>query len=244
MIRSLSFWIALVFATLASLVAAPVSAQRFSQSSGSSLSDGEIDRRLRFLEQRLDGSKLHGEIWHWGWLAVNGGSAIGFGAAAAASSDGDDTVKHSVTAAKAAIGVGRVLFEPLEARKGADPIRGLAEGTREQKLAKLRAAEDQLQRNAERAEKRWSWPRHLGNTVLNAAGGGIVAAFGDTGDAYEVGVVGFLGGLAFILTQPWEPEEDWEDYKRLTGAQSRDVDIDLFVTALPDGGAINFRLSW
>lgn len=244
MIRSISLSIGLIFASTCGLTTAPVSAQQFSQTSGSGLSDAEIDRRLRFLEERLDDSKLHGQIWHWGWLTINGGSAIGLGVAAALTNDNDDTVKHSVNAAKATIGVARVLLDPLEARKGADPVRGLPEATREQKLAKLSAAEDRLRRNAKRAEKRWDWKRHTGNAAINAAAGGIVAALGDTGDAYEVGIVGFLGGVAFILTQPWKPKDDWEDYKKLTGAQSGDVDIDVFVTALPDGGVVTLRFSW
>lgn len=242
--RSLSLWIALGFASMFGLNAASVSAQQFSQTGGSSLSDAEIDRRIRFLEGRLDDSKLHGQIWHYGWLTINGGSMVGLSIAAAATSDNDDRVKQSVNAAKAAIGVGRVLLEPLEARKGADPVRGLSEATREVKLAKLGAAEDQLQRNAKRADKRWSWKRHAGNAAINAAAGGVVAALGDTDDAYEVGIAGFLGGLAFILTQPWKPKDDWEDYKKLIGGQSSDLDLDVFVTALPDGAAVNFRLSW
>lgn len=244
MIRSFSLSIALVLAGVFGLAADPASAQQYSQTGGSSLSDAEIDRRLRFLEQRLDDSKRHGQFWHYGWLTVNGGSMVGLGIAAAATSDNDDSLKHGVNATKAAIGVARVLLDPLEARKGADPIRGLSEATREEKLAKLGAAEDQLQRNAKRADKRWSWKRHAGNAGINAAAGGIVAAFGDTDDAYEVGVLGFLGGVAFILTQPWKPKDDWEDYKKLTGGQSSNLDLDVFVTALPDGGAVNFRLSW
>ena len=244
MMRSLSLWIVLGFASIFGLAAAPVSAQQSSQTGSSSLSDAEIDRRIRFLEQRLDDSKLHGQIWHYGWLTINGGSMVGLGIAAAATSDNDDRVKHSVNATKAAIGVGRVLLEPLEARKGADPVRGLSEATREEKLAKLGAAEDQLQRNAKRADKRWSWKRHAGNAAINAAAGGVVAALGDKSDAYEVGVLGFLGGVAFILTQPWKPKDDREDYKKLIGGQNSDLDLDVFVTALPDGAAVNFRLSW
>ena len=136
------------------------------------------------------------------------------------------------------------MFEPLEARKGADPIRDLPEETREEKLAKLGAAEDQLRRNAERADKRWDWKRHAGNAAINAVAGGIVAGYGDTGDAYEVGILGFIGGVAFILTQPWQPRDDWDEYKEMIGGQSSNLDLDVFVTALPDGGAVNFRLSW
>jgi hypothetical protein len=41
------------------------------------LSDAEIDRRIDFLEQKLDDSRTHGQIWYWSWLAINGGSTVG-----------------------------------------------------------------------------------------------------------------------------------------------------------------------
>ena len=41
------------------------------------LDDAEISRRIRFLEQRLDDSRTHGQIWYWSWLTINGGSMVG-----------------------------------------------------------------------------------------------------------------------------------------------------------------------
>ena len=243
MMRSIPFCIALA-AVVFGLMTVTVSAQQLSQTGGSSLTDSEIDQRLRFLEQRLDDSKLHGQIWHWGWLTVNGGSTVAFTAAALATGDHDDTVRYAVQAGRSAIGTTRMLLEPLEARKGADEIRDLPESNREQKLAKLRLAEDQLKRNAERAEQRWSWQRHLGNAAINAAAGGIVAGLGEEGAAFNVGISGFIGGVAFLLTQPWNPDDDWEDYQKLSGGSTSELDVDVFVAAQPDGGGLAVRLTW
>ena len=228
---------------LAALVAAPAAAGDLAQTGGTSATDADIDRRLRFLEERLDDSKLHGQIWWYGWLTVNTGSAVGLGLAAGLTDDNDDTVKNATNATKAAIGLTRMLLDPLEARHGADKIRALPEASREEKLAKLRAAEDQLRRNAERADSRWSIAKHAGNVAINTAAGAFVAWRGETGHAYEVGVGGFIGGLAFLLTQPWGPSQDWKDYQALNGGDRSSLGV--FVSTLPEGGGtLNLRYQW
>lgn len=208
-----------------------------------SATDADIDRRLRFLEERLDDSKLHGQIWWYSWLTINSASTVGLGLSAGLTDDNDDTVKNATNATKAAIGLTRMLLDPLEARHGANKIRELPEDSRETKLAKLRAAEDQLKRNAERADKRWSIANHAGNAAINAAAGAFVAWRGETGDAFEVGVGGFIGGLAFLLTQPWGPSQDWKDYQALNGGDKSSLGV--FVSTFPEGGGtLNLRYQW
>lgn len=133
LIRTTLIALTLVFAAAPGQAAAPAPAD------ASSLSDAQIDQRIRFLEERLDDSKRHGQIWYGSWLMINGGSMVGHGVAAALTSDHDDTVDRSTNAVLGAIGVANLFLRPLEARYGADPIRGLPEATREDKLAKLRA---------------------------------------------------------------------------------------------------------
>ncbi len=241
MTRKIRWCNAVVLAAVFSLASASASAQQLSQSS---LTDAEIDQRLRFLEQRLDDSKLHGQIWHWSWLTVNGGSAVASTAMAIGTSDHDDTVSQSVQAARATIGTANMLLDPLEARHGADNIRDLPESTREQKLAKLRLAEDQLKRNADRTDTRYDWKRYAGNAFINAAAGGIIAGLAEEGEAFQVGISGFIGGLAMLWTEPWNPNNDWEDYQKLSGGKTSAIDVDVMVAARPDGGGLAVRLSW
>ncbi len=232
--------LAVIFALLAPEIA--YSGQS-AQAGGTSATDADIDRRLRFLEARLDDSKLHGQAWWYGWLTINSGAMLAGGLSAGLSDDNDDTVKNATNATKAAIGLTRMLINPLEARFGADKIRDLPEANREEKLAKLRAAEDQLERNAARADRRWSIARHAGNVAINVAAGTLVALRGETGHAFEVGVGGFIGGLAFILTEPWTPAQDWKDYQALTGGDTSSIDV--FVSTLPEGGGtLNLRYQW
>jgi hypothetical protein len=91
------------------------------------LDDAEIEQRIRFLEQRLDDSRTHGQIWYWSWLAINGGSMVGNGIVAGLSGQHDDRVNYATGAALGAIGVADLFLRPLEARYGAAPIRRLPE---------------------------------------------------------------------------------------------------------------------
>lgn len=241
MTRIIPWCLAVALAAVVSLGSGTLSAQQLSQSS---LTDAEIDQRLRFLEQRLDDSRTHGQIWWYTWLTLNGGSAIANTAMAAGTGDHDDTVSHAVQAARATIGTTNMLLDPLEARHGADNIRDLPESNREERLAKLRLAEDQLKRNAERTDTRYDWKRYAGNAAINAAAGGIIAAWAEEGEAWQVGITGFLGGLAMLWSEPWNPNNDWEDYQKLSGGSTSELEIDIIPTAQRDGGGLAVRLSW
>jgi hypothetical protein len=209
-----------------------------------SLSDAQIDQRIQFLEQRLDDSKRHGQIWFWSWLTINGGSMVVNGAIAATRGQHDDQVNYATGAALGAIGLADLFLRPLEARYGADPIRGLPEASREQKLAKLRAAEDQLRRNAVRAEERHQVLPWVGNAGLALAAGLTVGLLGERGDGIITGMTTLAGGAANLLTQPARPERDWDDYLAMTGHRTAGVDVDVVVAAFEDGGKVNLRLRW
>jgi hypothetical protein len=209
-----------------------------------SLSDAQIDQRIQFLEQRLDDSRTHGQIWYWSWMTINAGSMVGNGVVAAMRSKHDDQVNYGTGAVLGAIGVADQLLRPLEARYGADPVRGLPDRTREQKLAKLRAAEDQLRRNAERAEQRTQIMPYVGNAGLALAAGLVVGLWGETGSGIQTGVSTVIGGTLDLWTEPGRPARDWEDYLAMTGRRTAGIEVDVVMSAFEDGGKLNLRLRW
>lgn len=224
-------------ALLLPLIAAPVQAEP-------ALTDSVIDQRLAFIVERLDARATHGQIWHWSWMTINAGSAIGLGIVAGLADHEDDAVNNGVQAGVAAIGVADLVFRPLEARYGAAPIRGLPETTRDEKLAKLKAAEEQLKRNAARAEERTSFSMHAANVALNAAAGLIIGLAGNPSDGAIAFASGTAGGVVNILTQPAAPAQDWEDYQALVNRSSHRTEVQVFVSALPDGALLGMRLTW
>ena len=177
------------------------------------LSGAEIEKRTRFIEERLAAHKQHAQIWYWSWMAVNCGATVGLSIAAGVTDKTPDRVDFISQAVLAGLGVADLLLRPLEARYGDDPIRSMPVTTREQKVAKLQAAEDLLFRNAARAAQRHDWVFHFLNVVLNA---GVGIATGIAGDRTQGAVsagTGAVGGEIYILAQPAGPEKDWREYQ-------------------------------
>lgn len=240
--RTLSITLFLV--TAAMLSSASGEAAEPAPTDAPGLSDTQIDRRTQFLEQRLDASRTHGQIWFWSWFAIDSGSMIGNGVIAGMRDQHDDRVHYAVNSALGAIGVADLLLRPLEARYGAAPVRGLPEATRPEKLAKLRAAEGQLRRNAERAEQRWEVLPYAGNAGLALTAGLVDALWGEPSRGLQTGVATMIGGTINLWTQPWRPEQDWKDYLAMTGRRTAGLDVDLVMTTFEDGGKLNLRLRW
>ncbi|HVN38972.1 MAG TPA: hypothetical protein VMW19_12465 [Myxococcota bacterium] len=182
------------------------------------LSDAEIARRTDFIEQRLDSRKTPAEIWHWSWLAVNGGAGVALNTALAATDDSTPARSAAIVqAVYGAIGVATQYADPMKARYGADPLRELPDETREQRALKLQRAEVILQENAARNAQRTSWVMHIGNVVASTAAGLIVYAFGGKTDAVITGASTLAGGELFLWTTPSGPVHDLEDYRALVG---------------------------
>jgi hypothetical protein len=169
---------------------------------------------------------------------------VGNGIAAGMSGQHDDRVNYGTGAVLGAIGVADQLLRPLEARYGANPVRGLPEATRAQKLAKLRAAEDQLRRNALRAEERTQALPYLGNAGLSLTAGLVVGLWGEEWAGIQTGVSTLIGGILYVATEPGRPARDWQDYLAMTGRRRAGVEVDVALAAFEDGGKVNLRLRW
>lgn len=202
-----------------------------------SQSTSEISQRLTFLKRRLDEAQLHGQIWYYGWFAVNSGGLIASTGLALTTHSHDDRVSNSVEAGKAAIGVADLLLRPLPARLGADPIRTMPGSPRE----RSQAAEALLQANAARAElNRTLWP-HLGNAIINLIGGGIVLAFGDWEDAAFTTGLDFVIGEIEILTEPSRAIDDLAAYRSRYGELPRPTGSSWHLSPSLHGVTVTFR---
>lgn len=212
---------ALVIFVLVSLIGAthvlageipPPSAQ-----TAASMPDEELTARTDFLIERLEAGQRNAQIWQYGFTT---GWSLGVvvGSAQAAATDSADTrVNGIVTATKSVIGVARLLIWPHPGRLGADEVLAMPSGSRDERVARLLAAEQQLVRTANYAEQRTEWLPHLANVALNAAGAGIIAGIGDETDAIVSGVVGVAAGELLLWTMPWRSGDDLEDYRSRFG---------------------------
>jgi hypothetical protein len=188
--------------------------------SPSSLSDSDLDARLRFLEERLDAGKKYTQYWQWGWT---GGYSMGIviGTTQAILEDGDKKrVNDIVTAVKGVIGTTRMVVDRHPGRHGAESMRAISGNSREAKLARLAEGERLLQQVAKRAERRTNWKSHAGNFALNAAGGGFIFGFGKNKDAWTSMGIGIAVGTTQILSAPKRGIQDLEDYETRFGMKT------------------------
>jgi hypothetical protein len=235
----------IAIAVVAVMIAAPALAQEAITPQSTNASNAELDKRIKYIAQRLDASKTHGQIWHYGWLTVNTANTAVSGYYAATSSKTDNIVKNAVSAGTSTIGIASQYLDPLEARYGSDPFINMPEATRDDKIAKLQTAEKQLIRNAERSEERLGLVKHGGNLGLSLAAGLIVGLVGDGEDGVVTGATTFVGGLANIFSEPWEADDDLERYKAFIGQRTDTADLGFYVNALADGGAkAGVRITW
>jgi hypothetical protein len=196
--------IAIAAGVVALLLAGPASSQV----------DNDVQERLRFLEERLDASKKHGEYWTYGWLTIMGGGLIANTTQAILD---DDRTNHIVNATKSVVGLTYFYLDPMEARLGADPIRAMPGGTPTEREAQLAAAEKLLQGNANRSARRTDWKMYAGNLAFHGIGLGISLAWGDKSDAWiDFGAGAAMGALQFA-TAPSRPGTDWQEYQQHFG---------------------------
>lgn len=207
------------------------------------LNDDEIEWRIGFIADRLEASRKHATIWHWSWTAVGAGAMAWQIVEAEGDSDTDDRGRAITEASKAFIGLADLYWlRPMRARHGADELENMAQATHSQKLAKLRKAEDILERNAARADDRYGWQVHAVNVLVNFVGAGAIWATGG-GDS-EALVSAFAGIAAAELkfwSEPGRPIHDLSDYKKLTGGLSMSVSAaprEWHLVAIPGGLAV------
>jgi len=204
------------------------------------LRPSEIDARLDFLEQRLDAAQPAGRLWHYGWLSIFGVGLASRTAQAVIADDGEDRVAPLVGIGKSTFAIAEMLLNPLPARLGADPVRAMPNVTPEQTAARLRAAEALLLESAERAREKYTvWP-HLGNALLNLAGGGIILGFGDWEDAAISTGLGLAFGEARIFTMPGRPLADLAAYEGRYGP-APPADAGWHLTPRANGVALVLR---
>jgi hypothetical protein len=178
------------------------------------LSEEDMERRLAFIEERLNAGRTSARYWQNGWSGFFAASAAFQGYKAIDSNDSDNELNHAVGAVKSAAGLTLMLLRPLPAAKGAAPLQDLPADTPNEKEARLKAAKDLLHTNARRAMERKSWTRHLTGIAVNLIGSAIIATFGDTEDAVVSGLTGIAINQANIWSQPSRSINDRGDYEK------------------------------
>lgn len=184
-------------------------------SSVAQLDDAQVKERLAFLEQRLEERRDYAWYWNKGWTTFYGLGIIIQSARASVEEHNGRQADYVVSAVKALGGTINLYLRPIGAQEGADRVRELPSATLDDRRRQLAVAEEQLRLNAKESDARYDWVRHLLNFGVNAAGAVIVwQGWDDTTRAWRSFGVGSVVGEAMILSAPWEPADDWEEYQK------------------------------
>lgn len=204
------------------------------------LSDSEVDRRLAYLEERLDAGRDYAWWWWNGWTAFYSTGIVVEGTRAGLADSKAARADDIIGAVKATGGAVALLLRPLQAKDGADTVLALPHASSDDRRRQLASAEEQLQSNARAALQRYSWLRHFINVGVNAAGAIIVwKGFDDPSRGWRSAGIGIAVGEISLWSQPWWPAEDWEEYQRRFDAPDQRVSWHLVPTA--GGAAIQFE---
>jgi hypothetical protein len=177
--------------------------------------DLDVQERLKFIEQRLDGQVVGAEAWTWSWTTFNMAGGIVQSYRAAGTGNEAERTDQIIAAAKAALGIVARLARPLQARRGAAELRGLPAATPDERARQLALAELLLRRNARESGRRYTWLPHVLNVALNATGAVIVWAVHAAPEvAWQSAAIGIAVGEVTIWTQPYRPAMDLGAYQR------------------------------
>lgn len=205
------------------------------------LDESEVDRRLADAELRLDHGSDYAHYWWLGWASFYTLGVVVQGTRAGLSHDDDERADYVVSAVKATGGAINLWLSPLEAQKGAEPVRAMPSRTAEDRRRQLARAEEQLAANARESDKRYSWVRHALNFGFNAAGGLILwQGFDDPDRAWQSTLIGTAVGELTILSRPWWPRREWEEYQRRFGIASP-TQVSWHLSPRPGGVALEIE---
>lgn len=199
--------------------------------------DPDTGARLEFIESELEDAEGYADWW---WRLWTGGYAFGvvLTSVQAALVDGGDRAVAIASAGKALIGTTRLVVWPPHARDGADELLAMPADTPEACRARLRRAEEILERNAKEARRAFRWYPHAFNVGLNVLGAVLAGEIGDErGPAWVSAAVGVAVGEAQIWSSPFHARSDLDAYRsRFHGPQTR-IRLEPFVGATGAAGA-------
>ncbi len=184
----------------------------------------EIDRRIDFIQDRLDQGTTAAAYWQYSWTAVHGvSSGLQFGFAAGMRNKDQEEDRHDyiVGGITSALAVGDMIVNPLTAWNAADKLRACPAGTMDTKKAKLQYAEQLLRECAGREEYGRSWKPHAAAALVNLLAGIAIAADGGRGgDGALSFATGMLVSEIQIFTMPTRAMGDWKEYSAMAAKGS------------------------
>ena len=200
--------------------------------------------RLGFIEDRLEQRRPYATWWWRGWTGFYGIGTVVESVQAGIEDDRGKRADYTVSAVKAGFGFGRLLFYPITAKEGADPMRAVDPVDESACRERLRIGEELLRTNAHDSESRWSWRRHAANVGINVIGGVIVAEGFDESRGWRSMGIGIAVGEAFILSIPWKADDDLAEYQQRFGSDGVPAVKPVSWSIAPSLGGLQLQMTF
>lgn len=190
-------------------------------------SDHHLQARLAFLDESLEGPKVHARVWWWGWLSVYSAAAVvqGTRIALVDAEDEDAGAQRAdlaMSMIKAIGGVVATLSLPLNAMDGAEVMRRIEGDGPEVDRLRVAAGEAALAENARESRRSLWWLRHTILLAVNLAHGMIMwLGYDDLRRGAISAGLGIAVGELAIWTQPWQPRQRHPEYQALGAPEVR-----------------------
>jgi hypothetical protein len=199
--------------------------------------------RLTFIEDRLEMRRPYATWWWRGWTTFYGLGVVIQGVRGGLEKDDSTQADMVVSAAKATIGVTRLLVWPTKAKEGADPMRAVEPADESACRERLRIGEELMRANARESESRWDWKRHAANVGLNVAGALIVAeGWDDPSRGWRSAGIGIAVGEVFTFSHPWKADDDLVEYEQRFDRTAALPVVPVTFTVAPTLGGVQLGL--
>jgi hypothetical protein len=212
------------------------------------LPDDQVKERLGFITDALRSGQGRAGTWWYGWIGAYSAGAVAGGVLAATewNSDRDLAEDMLVDGATFALGVVGLVMDPFVPATAAKKLGRLPETTPDERLAKLRRAEELLRECARCERKGRGWGTHLLNIGANAAAGVVSAAAFNR--PWTDGLITFATGEAVsllnIFTQPMKATRDLKKYEAgypTSGAAPAPAERPWSLSVWPGGVSIRLQ---
>ena len=181
------------------------------------LSEEQVSERINYIQTVFDDGQTCAAAWSYTWTGLYTGLTGYFLYASIANEDGRPG--NIVSTVKTSFSTIMLIVSPFHPRSAGSDLSEINASTPEERAAKLKRAEEMLERNYLKAKGGKSLKKHLITIGVNLVGGLVVYGFegwGGWNDGLKPGLISFVGGVilgeACILTQPSRAVDDYENY--------------------------------
>jgi hypothetical protein len=181
-------------------------------SAQSNLPDSVVTARLQIIETMLNQGKYNANLWWYGWLAGYSAATVGQGVVALTTSDKGLRQDMFLGAGTTLLGAIGQVITPMVPGYASDRLKMISGDTKEERLQKLKSAEELLKQSALREKSGRSWQTHAVAGVVNISSG-LITWFGFKRDIWA-GLENFALNTCITEAQIWtQPTKAMRDYR-------------------------------